>query len=110
GKRKELLNAGADIEGFNDLNIHMDNLFGLFLRGARFDDRGELIFTRDITKNPLTITVYGSGATGIAGNFVEDLTNSIYATLSNAVAAQQNGDPVTPDLLFPNAPSSSDAL
>jgi len=45
---------------------------------------GELTIKRGIIKNPLTITIYGSGATGIAGKITDELLTSLYEILSTA--------------------------
>ncbi|RUX60170.1 hypothetical protein [Mesorhizobium sp. M7A.F.Ca.CA.002.12.1.1] len=45
---------------------------------------GEVTIERNLTKNPLTITIYGSGPRGIAGNIAGELVNEFYKKLSNA--------------------------
>jgi hypothetical protein len=46
-------------------------------------DTGMLTLKRGIAKNPLTITVYGSGIKGIAGKVASALVDSIYEGLSS---------------------------
>jgi hypothetical protein len=41
-----------------------------------------LAFTRSIAKNPLTVTVYGSGVKGIANKITGELVNELYRRLS----------------------------
>lgn len=45
-------------------------------------ESGELTIERGGTKNPLTITVYGSGDRGIAGNIASELVTTMYEYLS----------------------------
>lgn len=49
-------------------------------------DNGQVSFTRDGTKNPVTITIYGSGMEGIAGNIVEAFEGELYAAYSRVIA------------------------
>lgn len=51
---------------------------------------GEITFERGVTKNPLTITIYGSSATGIADNFasqIMDLLAEQETEIKSAMAA-----------------------
>lgn len=57
---------------------------------------GELLIKRGITKNPLTITIYGSGETGIAGKVTDELLSTLYEKLSESIAT---GTPVG-DLIY----------
>lgn len=85
----------------------MDNLLSLmtmFSKDVIFDpnkawDDGGLTMKRGIAKNPLTITIYGSGAKGIAGNLVDMLTDGIYEMFSAALQAQK----IDPILTFAEA-------
>ncbi|MDT9702745.1 hypothetical protein, partial [Streptomyces sp. P17] len=45
-------------------------------------ESGELTIERGGTKNPLTVTVYGSGDRGIAGNIASELVTTMYEYLS----------------------------
>lgn len=49
-------------------------------------DTGAVTLARGITKNPVTITFYGSGAKGIAGNIAGELFSEIYKRLSKVAA------------------------
>lgn len=57
---------------------------------------GELTLKRGITKNPLTITIYGSGEKGIAGKVLDELVKAFYEKMSEA---SQTGEPVG-DLIY----------
>lgn len=54
------------------------------------DDGGNIVVSRGTAKNPLTITLYGSSAYGIAGNLVGDMVNSIYERFSGAIDEMEN--------------------
>ncbi|QYW02270.1 single subunit virion RNA polymerase [Stenotrophomonas phage Philippe] len=77
---------------------HMLNLMNLFMPGdVIFDsaadfDNGGLWLSRNVTKNPLTITIYGSGQAGIANNVAQKIVKNIYERMSVA-AEKQAADP-----------------
>ena len=86
--RKEIKDSGAKpnvLPQMNHLLKAMDLFFGKDL-SVTFDDNGDPIIAleRGITKNPLTITIYGSGAKGIASKLTSTLTEAIYERLSLA--------------------------
>lgn len=73
---------------------HMLVLLDLFFgKDLSFNDDGDLVLDigRGVTKNPMTITIYGAGAPGIAGNVVSTLTGLIYERMSEVALAQANG-------------------
>ena len=49
-----------------------------------------LTFDRGVLKNPLTITIYGSGINGIAGNVASELLDNLYAAISEHLQAGRN--------------------
>lgn len=64
------------------------DLMDLILPDLEFKN-GELReLKRGIAKNPLTITIYGSGENGIANNFAKILLDEVYARFSAASEAQ----------------------
>jgi len=63
------------------------DLMDLILPDLEFKN-GELELKRGIAKNPLTITIYGSGENGIANNFAKALLDEVYARFSAASEAQ----------------------
>lgn len=65
---------------------HLTSLMDLFLDGdLKLDTDGNLILNRGIAKNPLTITIYGSGAGGIAAKMVKAMVDKIYEAMSQVV-------------------------
>ncbi|WWC82026.1 virion DNA-directed RNA polymerase [Burkholderia phage vB_BpP_HN05] len=70
-------------------NSHFSTLMDMFMSDYDIKD-GKLELSRGIAKNPLTITVYGSGAEGIAAKMVEALHTNIYEAMSEALQAQAN--------------------
>lgn len=88
------------------------SLMDLFSPDITFDpDRawkdGALEMKRGIAKNPLTITVYGSGAAGIAGKLVGELTSGIYERFSQVIKARKSDPGISlADAMFPNDPDA----
>lgn len=81
--RNELADNGPVLTKLN----HLESLMDLFLGGdLTLDKDGNLILNRGIAKNPLTITIYGSGAGGIAAKMVKAMTDAIYKKMSQVVA------------------------
>lgn len=58
-------------------------------------DSGKLELSRGVTKNPLTITIYGSGINGIAGKVASGLVDELYKQISDVM--NQQGE-ITPEL------------
>ncbi|ESX17870.1 hypothetical protein X766_15830 [Mesorhizobium sp. LSJC255A00] len=52
------------------------------------DENNQITIKRGLTKNPLTITIYGSGENGIAGKITDELVGTIYEKLSQSMADQ----------------------
>lgn len=76
----------------------------LFPDDVQYTVGGEVTFTRNIMKNPMTIFTYGSSARGIAGNIVGDLTHAIYTTFSRAADAMERDKKLSlADALFPDS-------
>lgn len=72
--------------------IQMDNLMklmGMFIKDITVTESGEVLLDRGVAKNPLTITIYGSGARGIAGNVTKALMDEIYAKMTAALQNQE---------------------
>lgn len=81
------LMASLREQGKDDLAGHMDNLLRLMqlLRPKEFQfENGNWIIDRSVAKNPLTITLYGSGENGIAGNILDELMSEVYQRISDA--------------------------
>lgn len=64
-----------------------------FVPGVIYDgETGSLTVDRGAVKNPLTITIYGSGSNGIAGNILDEALTNLYARFSEA-AARKKAEP-----------------
>lgn len=62
-------------------------------------DSGKLELTRGVTKNPLTITIYGSGVKGIAGKVAGGLVETFYEKISDLLQGKGTIDPALTDNL-----------
>lgn len=89
-------------EQINHLFYAMDEFFG---KDLSFDGEN-LTLGRGIAKNPLTITIYGSGAAGIAGKMTKMLTDAIYERMSQVAQARAGGASNMAEAMF-GAQSSS---
>lgn len=59
---------------------------------AEFDSKtGDLVIGRNQLKNPLTVTVYGSGLNGLTNKISSELERGVYTLLSEVT----NGDPIS---------------
>lgn len=75
---------------------HLQSLMDLFLKDLNVTDDGNLELSRGIAKNPLTITIYGSGAKGIAGKMVSQVVDAMYERMSQAVQMMNDDSSITP--------------
>lgn len=85
--RSNLQGNEAATQQINHLFYAMDEFFGSDLS---FDGHN-LTLGRGIAKNPLTITIYGSGAAGIAGKMTKMLSDAIYERMSQVAQARIDG-------------------
>lgn len=92
----------------NAREIH-DALFRV-MRGLgmkiEFTPEGEIKIGRKVLKNPLTITIYGSGVDGIAGNVAGEMLDNLYEALSDHLQTRKNssfGD----DMVYDGQPYSA---
>ena len=72
---------------------HLDSLLRLmqeFLGDISFDENNNIQINRGTIKNPMMITIYGSGINGIAGDILEELLQAIYVRMSEALQAQND--------------------
>jgi hypothetical protein len=101
--RKKLLKVAPDVAGQMDqLLVLMD----LFMGSDMSFKEGVLTIDRGLTKNPLTITLYGSGAKGIAGNLVQSLTDALYERMSQTIEATSNQGMSPAEAMFGKQSSS----
>ncbi|QYW01922.1 DNA-directed RNA polymerase [Stenotrophomonas phage Piffle] len=107
--RNALANDQYGTEQINRLFTVLDQFFG---NDINFNpETGELTLGRGALKNPLTITIYGSGAAGIAGNITESLTKKIYERLTDALTARNDNPEISmADAMFPNDANAAEKL
>lgn len=76
-----------------------------FLPGLSTDEEGNIKGDPDrkLAKNPLTITIYGSGENGIAAKVVQQMMDEIYALMSAAAQRQAEDKTLSHErAMFPN--------
>jgi len=58
------------------------------------NDNGDIVLNvnRKTMKNPLTITIYGSGINGIAGNVADEMMGMMYAAITEHMQSNTNSD------------------
>lgn len=88
GALTNLRNAYAKNPAVNTQMNHLSSLMDLFIPDYIINEEGNLELKRGIAKNPLTITIYGSGARGIAGKMVSAITDAIYERFSDVLQAR----------------------
>ena len=94
--------AGTEV---GDQANHVSTLMGLlFGKDWAFNDKDELVIGRNILKNPLTVTVYGAGAAGIANKITSNMLDAIYERFS---AALQSGGSIAENM-FPGPNAAAD--
>lgn len=70
---------GPAPQQFKDHAVRVSNLIGSVFGHISVDPAtGEIKMSRNTSKNPMTITIYGSGVRGIAGNFADEINNFIH--------------------------------
>lgn len=105
----ELRNAySKDIPVINQMN-HLQKLMDLFIKDFNLNEDGTLDLKRGIAKNPLTITIYGSGARGIAGKMVSAITDTIYERLSDVLQARAADPSISPAMAMFGKEAASEA-
>ena len=88
---------------------HLQKLMDLFIKDFNLNEDGTLDLKRGIAKNPLTITIYGSGARGIAGKMVSAITDTIYERLSDVLQARAADPSISPAMAMFGKESASEA-
>ena len=92
----------------NQMN-HLQKLMDLFIKDFNLNEDGTLDLKRGIAKNPLTITIYGSGARGIAGKMVSAITDTIYERLSDVLQARAADPSISPAMAMFGKEAASEA-
>lgn len=88
---------------------HLQKLMDLFIKDFNLNEDGTLDLKRGIAKNPLTITIYGSGARGIAGKMVSAITDTIYERLSDVLQARAADPSISPAMAMFGKETASEA-
>lgn len=88
---------------------HLQKLMDLFIKDFNLNEDGTLDLKRGISKNPLTITIYGSGARGIAGKMVSAITDTIYERLSDVLQARAADPSISPAMAMFGKEAASEA-
>jgi hypothetical protein len=93
-----------ELEG---LLAFMDLFMGDDVTYTQFEDGTfEVSFDRGVTKNPLTITLYGSGANGMADKLATVLVDAIHEKMTEmALRGDANPNISVSEALFPNDPN-----
>lgn len=92
----------------NQMN-HLQRLMDLFVKDFNLNEDGSLELKRGIAKNPLTITIYGSGARGIAGKMVDAITTTIYERFSDVLQARAVDPSISPSMAMFGKEAASEA-
>lgn len=92
----------------NQMN-HLQRLMDLFIKDFNLNEDGTLDLKRGIAKNPLTITIYGSGARGIAGKMVSAITDTIYERFSDVLQARAADPSISPAMAMFGKEAASEA-
>lgn len=89
GTMRRMKARGESIQEDSEEAFKIFERFRYFLSAldanVSINDEGAIEIKRGLTKNPLTITIYGSGEKGIAGNVVDELLNVMYEKLSEGL-------------------------
>lgn len=88
---------------------HLQKLMDLFIKDFNLNEDGTLDLKRGIAKNPLTISIYGSGARGIAGKMVSAITDVIYERFSDVLQARAADPSISPAMAMFGKEAASEA-
>ena len=88
---------------------HLQKLMDLFIKDFNLNEDGTLDLKRGIAKNPLTITIYGSGARGIAGKMVSAITDTIYERFGDVLQARAADPSISPAMAMFGKEAASEA-
>ncbi|MCW6831679.1 hypothetical protein [Salmonella enterica] len=104
-----LRNTYANNPAVNTQMNHLSSLMDLFIPDYSINEEGNLELKRGIAKNPLTITIYGSGARGIAGKMVSAITDAIYERFSDVLQARAQNPNISPAMAMFGKQAASEA-
>jgi len=90
------------------LKVLLTQFMGKDVQFVELEDGSyELSFDRGITKNPLTVTLYGSGEKGIAEKLTDVLAEKIHERMTALLQAKAaSPETSTADAMFPNDPNA----
>lgn len=109
GNKKKQDNAAQ----YKTMQQHMNQLMGILLSDVvKLTEDGDIAtIKRNITKNPTTITTYGSGKKGIGDKLANAMLDNLYARISDALLAQANDSTLSAaEAMFPNDPKAAEKL
>ena len=98
---------------YKTMQQHMNQLMGILLPDVvKLNEDGDIAtIKRNITKNPTTITTYGSGKKGIGDKLTNSMLDNLYARISDALLAQANDSTLSAaEAMFPNDPKAAEKL
>lgn len=103
--------SANDARAYQTLQNHMNRLMGILLDDAvlveKEDGSTELLTKRGISKNPTTVTTYGSGKAGIANKVINAMLENLYRRISDALSANAADPSITvAQGMFPNDPDA----
>lgn len=81
----QMLNNGSNDPLTREQLSAVLSLMNQFLPDLQVEDDGSLTIKRGIAKNPLTVTIYGSGNRGIAAKITKALVDAMYERYSEAL-------------------------
>lgn len=70
----------------------------------------EVSIDRGVMKNPLTITIYGSGVNGIAGNVTDEILSRFYEAITDHLQSDRSHEPFGTGLVINGEPYGSEGL
>lgn len=105
---RELQDGLAETDPAREQMTHLLTMMDMFLPDLDYSN-DLLELNRSITKNPLMISVYGSGANGIAAKMVGSLIDSIYERMTQVVQAKGKATSWAEAMFGPQSASPADA-
>lgn len=83
----------------------VQKVMSMFMPDVVLKADGSLDLKRGVTKNPLTVTLYGSSANGIAGKITKQIADGIYQMVSEAnLAIARDPSLSVEEAMFPGRP------
>lgn len=88
-----------------DMQSNLNRMMAILIPDmVTLNDDGTIDTSRGISKNPTTITTYGSGKAGIGDKLTNAMLENLYSMISGALKARAENPSITPaEAMFPNA-------